>query len=251
MRKRMIHIALVVFALACMGTVWVLTSPTLALRRIEIYGLENLTEDDVLKKLPFSRGDNLLLISTAAAERRLAADGRIDSVSVRRSFPDGVIIWVHEKKPVYLLNCGTLWGISRDGVAIPIDDPRRVASLPVINVAENYSPLPYRPVVDSSVVRSVAFLNRIAETDPDFLDRISEISSPEAGQFSLVLVGSGIEVKMSDDPAELEKLGVIIANLDTDTISPYEIDLRFPGQGIVRFKPKMPEDKKNAETENG
>jgi len=101
------------------------------------------------------------------------------------------------------------------------------------------------------VVRSVAFLNRIAETDPDFLDRISEISSPEAGQFSLVLVGSGIEVKMSDDPAELEKLGVIIANLDTDTISPYEIDLRFPGQGIVRFKPKMSEGKKTAETENG
>ncbi len=251
MRRRILHIILVAFALVSLGAVWFLTSPQFAIRRIEIYGLESLSEDDILKKLPFARGDNLLLISTDEAQRRLMADARIDSVSVSKSFPDGVVIEVHEKKPVYLLNCGRLWGVSRDGVAIPIDNPREIPSLPIIVSNDNYIPTAYHEIVDSNIVKVVVFLNRIWEKDPNFLDSISEVYSPMSGEYDLVLTGSGIVVRMSEDNDVFDELGIIISNLDTDTISPYEIDLRFPGQGIVRFKPRKREVQRSMEMGNG
>ena len=254
MRKKVLHIALVVVAVAMLGAAWVLTTPYLRLRRIEIYGLESLTEDEVLRRLPVVRGANLLFVSADDVVRALSADRRIDSVEVHKSYPDGLVIYVHEKKPMYLLNCGRLWGLSRDGVAIPLEDARKIPSLPIISPAGNYMPVPYHRVVDSSVVRSVAFMNHLADSVPEFFDRISEVFSPRPGEFDLVLAGSGIAVRMTDDTDALKRLRIILSNLDTDTISPYEIDLRFPGQGIVRFKPKKNNGRmvgNNMEMKNG
>jgi len=232
--KRVFNISVIVFALCMLAVGWVLMSSHFLLRRIEIFGLSTVHEEEIMKRLPFDRGANLFLLSTGDAENAIKIDRRINAVTVSKSFPNGIIIEVVEKSSVYLLNCGEIWGLTDDGEAIPVLDVRKLPSLPIIDAGSQCCPKPYYKVADSSVLRAIAYLNKIAIERPEFLDIISGIYSPAEREFELVLINDGVKIKIKDQPEALDRLAVILDNLDKGFGEALEIDLRFPNQGIVR-----------------
>jgi len=232
---RILRVLAIVVALYTLSAGWALTGSHFNIRRIEFFGLNSIHEDELLKKLPFRRGDNLLVISTDEIENAILSDRRIETVDVRKSYPDGIIIEVVEKTPMYLLNCGEIWGLTQKGEAIPIDDIRRMPSLPIVDACMHYSPKPFYKVNDSEVLRSVSFLNMVSSEHPEFLDRISEINSPINGEFELTLIDDGVLVRIADKPDDLDRLAIIIDNIGEDSGKTIEIDLRFPNQGIVKY----------------
>ncbi len=79
--------------------------------------------------------------------------------------------------------------------------------------------------------------NKISDENPSFLDKISEIISRGNGEYSLFLAQSGIEVSLCDESENpLKKLTVIMNGLGSEKKDVVQIDLRFPEQGIVRFR---------------
>ncbi|MCD6595828.1 FtsQ-type POTRA domain-containing protein [bacterium] len=249
--KKTIRISSIVLAFMVLGISWALSSSYFTIRRIEFYGLDTVSEMQIHKKLTFHRGENLLSISTKKAEREILTDRRIESVTIKKCYPDGVIVEINEKKPQYLLNCGELWGVTKNCEAIPIKDYRKLPNLPIIDNKWELNPKAYYPIPDSSVIYTVAFLNRISRERPAFLDEISEIYSPNRGEYEIYLLQGGIEVRMIDKPETLDRLAIIMNKLRKDEIDAIEIDLRFPGQGIVRYNPKNTNKLVKQESNNG
>ena len=233
--RKVFSIGIVIIAAVSMIVGWALITPYFAIRRVEFFGLRSIKEDEI--RLPFDYGDNLLLMSASLVEERIGEDRRIERVEVRKRLPDGVEIFVVEKSPCYLLNCGELWGLTRNGEAIPMSDPRKIPNLPIITSVQMYQPIPYRKVNEPSVLRALKFANKIADENPSFLDEVSEFISRREGEYSLFLANTGIEVSLSDaGENSLEKLSVIMRELGEQKKDVVQIDLRFPEQGIVRFR---------------
>ncbi|MCF8029774.1 MAG: FtsQ-type POTRA domain-containing protein [Desulfohalobiaceae bacterium] len=88
------------------GYRWVTTTPLLALERIEIQGNEALSDRRIQEIAGLVRGENLFALNMSRIERRLTSSGWIDSVLVRRSLPDTMLLKVEEKKPVFWIKRG-------------------------------------------------------------------------------------------------------------------------------------------------
>ncbi len=240
--KKIFNIGIILAAAISLIVGWALITPYFTVKRVEFFGLRDIGENEIA--LPFHYGDNLLLLSTGFVEQNILADPRIERVKVRKRLPDGIEIFVVEKTPSYLLNCGEIWGLTKNGDAIPITDPRKISNLPLITTTQIYQPIPYKKVNEPSVLRALKFANKISDENPSFLDKVSEIISRENGEYSLFLVQNGIEVALSDKSENpLEKLNVIMNGLGTEEKDVVQIDLRFPDQGIVRFKKGYKENK--------
>ncbi|RKZ32587.1 hypothetical protein DRQ33_05620 [bacterium] len=234
--KKLVHIISVVVALITIAMGWILGSSYFVLRRIEFFGMDTISEQEIVNRLPFRTGDNLLWISTQDAENLLLTNKKIESVEIEKHFPDAISINIVEKKPYYLLNCGEIWGITQNCEAIPIKDFRKLPSLPIVNIEDEYIPKPYYVIHNPAVIRSVNFLNTLSRYRPDFLDNISEIYSPQKDQFEIVMAKTGLTVIMRENPQVLNELDIILNNIGEQIDKAVEIDLRFPNQGIVRYK---------------
>ena len=98
LRRRLgLLLLLLVGAGAAVGAV---RSPLLDVERIEIVGSTLLTEADVASVGHVRRGDPILLLDVADAERRLRRDPRFVRVVVQRRFPATVSIRVTDRRPI-------------------------------------------------------------------------------------------------------------------------------------------------------
>ncbi|MEU9606682.1 FtsQ-type POTRA domain-containing protein [Streptomyces sp. NPDC048057] len=90
------------------GIVWALYgSSWLRAERVEVSGVGVLTPEQVSGAARVPLGSPLVSVDTDAVEDRLKKRlPRIDSVEVSRSWPDGVVLDVTERKPVLLLEEG-------------------------------------------------------------------------------------------------------------------------------------------------
>ncbi|MFI1826793.1 cell division protein FtsQ/DivIB [Streptomyces sp. NPDC020412] len=90
------------------GAVWALYgSSWLRAERVEVAGVSVLTPEQVNEAARVPLGSPLVSVDTDGIEGRLKKRlPRIDSVEVSRSWPDGVVLDVTERKPVLLLEQG-------------------------------------------------------------------------------------------------------------------------------------------------
>jgi cell division protein FtsQ len=101
-RRRLTGPLLVLAAVVTLVAVaWgLLTSPLFAVRTITVKGTSRLTTGQVLAAAAIHRGSPLVRVDVSAVRRRVARLPAVAAVSVRRSWPHGVVIDVVERQPV-------------------------------------------------------------------------------------------------------------------------------------------------------
>ncbi|MFJ3493900.1 cell division protein FtsQ/DivIB [Streptomyces sp. NPDC086091] len=116
-RLRTIIILLLVLILLGAGGVWALHgSQWLRLERVSVSGADVLTPREVRDAAALPVGSPLVSVDTGAVEARLRAKlRRVDTVDVSRSWPDGIVLKVTERKPVLLIRSGTRYVEVDDG----------------------------------------------------------------------------------------------------------------------------------------
>lgn len=83
------------------GFRWLTTNPFFSLTRIEVRGVQRLTVAEVTALSGASLGGNVLDLSVAEVEQRLAGNPWIESAAVKRMLPGGLRIVVRERTPVW------------------------------------------------------------------------------------------------------------------------------------------------------
>ncbi len=183
----------------------------LRITRIEVSGAAAMTRDDVLEAALVREGASFFETDAARAKAALEADPRVESASVARRFPNGLVIGIEERRPVatVLVEAGGLQSpayLDAEGVAFALAGAgsayRSPGTLPVVSGIriENFRPGARLP---AELVAPLEALGRLGERDGALLAAFSEIkvSRSRYGEVELLLYPMRHRVPVRTGPA--------------------------------------------------
>jgi cell division protein FtsQ len=196
----------------------------LGIEEIAISGMIQLREGEILGAAGISPKISLPFLDVALAREGLEALPLVQSASVRKLYPDGVIISLVEREPYALWQVeGEVYVISMDGEVIDIfrPDPRYVALPLVVGEAANARLDDYFSLIDSA---------------GPLTQRIRAGTLVAERRWTLKL-DNGMDVRLpeNDPMGALQRLVDLEERhglLDKDVIA---IDLRMPDRVVVRL----------------
>jgi cell division septal protein FtsQ len=240
MRKRSAkRLVLILAAIAIFGgAAYVILSPTFEIKEITIAGNSRITDEEVLRILPFEVGDHILFLRKSTSKKVLSIDERIAVCEIHRRYPDKVDVVIEEMTPVLLLSSGKIWGLSEKGTILPIKSPYEIPNLPFLSLFEaDFSPEAYKKPDSRLLERGLAFWIEIQKSSPQFLDKVSEIIVSNDKEIRLVLSGNGVvaNVGEGDYTKRVMRLQVVIDEMNRSDKRANYIDLRYSDQAVVRL----------------
>ncbi len=178
------------------------------LEEIHVTGNNRLTYGDILGVGDVALGLNCLEMNVGEVEEKLSHNPWIESVAVRREFPDTLRIAIVEKVPQFWIRQGNgLYFADARGKVIAPMHPGEMASLPVLSVANE--------ITDKQGVLT-GILKKISEHQTPFTQaQTAWIKLTSAHELEIYLDGhdngKGLTVKLSMDRWELQLERIKIA----------------------------------------
>lgn len=200
---------LLLAALTITAVLWY--SPLLSVRSVEVVGVRELAEQDVLDAAGVTLGTPMLRLDTETVHGRIAELPRVAQVTVGRSWPSTAVLNVVEREPVVLLrDSDGLWLTDRTGLAYAtVDEPP--AGLPELKVS---SPGPEDPATLAAV--------RVVDSLPDEVrSEVRSVSADSVHDIRLAL-SLGREVRWGE-ALDSERKGRVLAALLTQEGAVYDV----------------------------
>ena len=217
-------------------TRWLLSSPRFAISRVEVNGVNWLTEAEVQDAAGIEVGQNLFALDPEAIAERLERLPWVKHARVIRSLPNRVVLMIEERQPFALaVGGGRLYWIDEEGNVLG-PEPRAVApGLPVIAGRAGGQLLDGGAAGADRVRVAVAFLRTILRSGSALRTRISEIDVGRADEGPILYTVDGIEVRLGSEWWEerLGRLEGVLAQLESEKDPIESIDLRFRDQVVL------------------
>ncbi len=205
---------------------------------ITFSGLERVSESEISALLPPLKGKNLFSLDMPWLEKQLEQHSWVEKADLHRHLPAGLLIEIHERQPVALVNCGDLWAIDRSGVILPLEGERGEIDLPIINAGIGPE---LKAGVATSDLRVLVLLPQIAALQkrlPEIWGAISEVSWDEKGQIEIYVFRNSARVLLGEKPTWQQMLNFYTFLIYQGRRSGIEditfVDLRFHEQVVVR-----------------
>ncbi|HEY1904542.1 MAG TPA: FtsQ-type POTRA domain-containing protein [Myxococcaceae bacterium] len=184
--------------------VWASSSPRLALRNVQSWGLRRATEKELLRLAGVAPGMNLWSLDPAAVSQAMAAHPWVRAVEVTRSLPDTLQLRVEERTPVALASLGDLYVVDAQGAPFKRLSPSEALDLPLLTGLE-------REAAEKDPAGTTARLREglgVAEAYQRAFDRprLSEIQLHEAGYELVTADGVRVVLGRDDLDGQLQRL---------------------------------------------
>ncbi|NLC98222.1 MAG: FtsQ-type POTRA domain-containing protein [Actinomycetales bacterium] len=204
-RKRTWIISGVAIALVLGGVAWAAWSTSwLAVKQVDVVGLEHASEAEVLAAAQVPIGTPLLQVASADIEERVSQLRIVRDVMVEREFPNTIRVAVTERQAVAWLERGsTPWAVDSTGLAYrPLR--KKPNHLPRLEVKTS----------DAKTIRAAAQVAAdLAVVDPNIFGRLKSISAESQDSVELLLDG-GKTVVWGDSGNAEQKVQTLNALLD-------------------------------------
>ena len=201
------------------AAVWlVFLSSTLTVKHVDVQGESLLTRDQVLAAAKVPAGAHLVELDLGAIRTRVAGLSPVKRVDVSRSWPDGVLIKITERRAVAVVELGGQYqAMDSDGVLFRTY-PRPPAAMP--------------RVVASATVGSDALAEAarvIAALPPGLAARVDHVGVGGIDQVTLTMRGGATVLWGSDAQSGL-KAEVLVKLLAHPA---HRYDVSVPGQPVT------------------
>ncbi|MCJ7508352.1 MAG: FtsQ-type POTRA domain-containing protein [candidate division Zixibacteria bacterium] len=219
--------------LTLIGTFIFLTNfPGFGIKTIQIEGNQKVSDLDILNLCPVKLGQNFFKVDTDEISKKILSEPRIETVNIERLFPQRILIRLSEKKPIYLINLGNMYGLTQRGEIIPLEEN---LDLPVVNVVSLKKVTLYHKIKDRKIDFALSLHNSLAKIDANILNLISEVNLKEKDNVILYLVPRGAKVFLGCGEFEKKLIRLSLILREEKEFEKIEyVDLRFKGQAIVR-----------------
>lgn len=190
---------------------------------ITIEGQHGLTDDEILGALAITEHLSLPFLDLAAARDRLIANPLVADVTIRKMYPNRLLVSLVEREAFALWQVeGAVSIIAADGTVIDELRDRSLADLPLV-------------VGTGAAKEAQSFLARV-EKHPKIAERLYAGVFVAKRRWNLRL-RNGVDVMLPEtdiEPALVQLEGLIARKdvLDRDIVA---LDLRFPDQIVVRL----------------
>ena len=190
------------------GYRFITSHPYFNLKEIHVTGNNRLSYGDILSSGKVSLGLNCLDMNVGEVEENLFANPWIQSIVVRREFPNRLRIDVVEKVPMFWLRQGDgLYFADNTGKVIAPMHPGEISSLPVLEIADD---------LEDGSAGLAGILKEIDEKQKPFTQaQTAWIKLTSAHEVEIFLDGPGLTIRLSMDrwEVQLERLKVVWRDL--------------------------------------
>lgn len=208
---------------------------TFLVSEVRVSGARYLSEDEVVGLLRVTPETSVWSDPSLWADR-VSAHPLVQTASVRRRLPDGLLVEVTERTPIALAPTPTLEPIDSEGYRLPIDPAEHRLDLPVLSSSSR--PPTGARLVPEDVRRLADEVYHLMSLDTAFLQRVSSVAWTERGAMLVSWTEPPVDFLLppGTSPARLrEGLGALAdAVAKTPDRVPASIDLRFADQVVVR-----------------
>lgn len=206
-RRKIAAISFIATVLLAAAAVTLTRSPFFYARTIEVNGTSHVARGDVLRIAAITPKTNVFTLEASAAELRLERDPWIAEATITKDLPSRLIIDIHERVVVAVVESGgVLRLVADDGALLEAALPRVAAGLPVIDSTEEGGLEPAADAVGGAA-------RAIAAMVPTLRHRIDGVSILADGQLRVDL-SSGAEVAYGEAVDLPEKAMALRALLD-------------------------------------
>lgn len=209
---------------------WVTAHEFFALSNLVIQGGQRLSAEEVAEMGGVRTGINVLGINIADVQRRVAGSEWVESVSVTRVLPNGLIIEIKEREPAFLTRReDQLFYADKHGQPIVAVGVEKFISLPLLEKEEAVP-------VGKGVHELLEEISR--NTLPFGMSQIAWVRQDSAEQFSLYLEKPRVLVQL--DGTDLHATLACLIKLWADLESRNELDRAasmfvMPGRAWIRL----------------
>lgn len=178
-----------------MAYTWLGRSALFTVREIDMNPCAHVTRDEVWGILKGAPQGNIWRLSTRTIGQRLKEHPWVQDVSVRKSFPDTLVVRIVERKAVAMINLDALWYVDSNGSIfkrLSAYDPK---NFPILTGFSRQELASGEDVVTRRNLRRTIELLQVAESGS--LGRnISEIHFDAQEGFTLVTRDQGLQLKL-------------------------------------------------------
>ncbi len=218
-----------------MGYSWLGRSALFTVREIDMNPCGHVTRDEVWGILKGAPQGNIWRLSTRSIGLRLKEHPWVKDVSVRKTFPDTLVVRITERKAVAMINSDALWYVDAGGTIfkrLSAYDPK---DFPIITGFDRRELASAEDVVVRQNLKRTIDLLKVAETGA--LGRnISEIHFDAQEGFTLVTRDNGLQLKLGtvDLKDAVRRIDAAIPKLAGLGPGSGVVDLKTEGRIFIR-----------------
>jgi len=226
---------------AMFGPQAVRESQMLNLTEMDVRGNERVERQVLLAASGVELGDNLVMVDLETAADEIQKLEWVETVSLRRAYPDRLAISVKEREPVSLLADGQLWFVDGNAEVFKPVSAGEWQDLPVVSGVtvddRGVDPVGSRDRLRRAldVVNAVGASQHLAQID------IGELRVLDSGGFEVLLADSGATLHLDEESYEmgLQRLDTLLDRelVALDDVS--RLDLALRNQVVATWRAEL------------
>ena len=213
---------------------WLGHSRLFAVREIDLNRCDYVTREEVSGMLSGVPQGNIWLLSSRDIGRRMLSHPWVRSVSVRKAFPDRLVVRIEERKPVAMINLDVLYYVDDQGKIfkrLTSYDPK---GFPILT-GFSQGDLKANDAVTAKNIRRTLELLRCTESGV-LRENVSEVNYDAQEGYTLVTRDSGIQLKIGtmEFPEAMQRIEEAMPKLSSLGQAKGIVDLKTAGRIFVR-----------------
>jgi len=213
---------------------WLGHSRLFSVRDIDMNRCAYVTRDEISGILSGVPQGNIWSLSSGDIGRRLLSHPWVRSVSVRKSFPDRLVVRIEERRPTAMINLDTLYYVDEEGAIfkrLTAYDPK---NFPIVT-GFSRTELTARDAVTLQNLKKTLELIRSTESGV-LRQNVSEVHFDAQEGFTLVTKDTGLQLKigMMDSREAMKRVEEAMPKLSSVGQARGIVDLKTAGRIFVR-----------------
>ena len=232
-RSRLKRILIVIVLLIVgVGAVWLIRSPVLSIRSVEVSGSEFSNPHQAIAELAMGQGTPTIDVDASAIEAAIAVDPWVKDVTVVVNWPGSIIVSVVEYTPYASVMAADRWvAVADDGAVLSVGDPLTAA--PRIEIDAGPVSAGY-DITNPLIVGAIEFS---AALSPELASQV--VVSSDGDGLVATLLGHEIDLGR---PVDMEEKAIVFMSLiDAGIEAGSKVNLIAPLRPAVTNPQPLPE----------
>ena len=200
------------------GTIYFLLSPIFNITEINVSGNSKISSEEIISLSGIQKNENTFKINKKTVKDKIRENPYIDTISIKRTLPDSITIYVTERVATYRINkANTYMLINNQGYMLEITDEEN--NLPIITglqtTDEEIQEGNRLCVEDLEKLEDVLKISESAKTN-ELYSLITEIDISEKDNYKLVIPSEKKIIHLGDTSKLPVKMGYIISIMEKE-----------------------------------
>ncbi len=209
----------------------------LKLGKVTVEGNRYLTDVEVMKAVALPMGENMFKLDLEQATERLKSMDWVERVFIERRLPSSLLISIRERKPVALLDNGTLYGVDREGRVLSPSSALLSEDLPLISGVSLKADAVGTTGMAEELKPALDFFSFLKRKDKVLSADVSEVNLSDKEALKVTFI-DGIQATFEPPVTEheLNRMALVLSDLNQKEKRAGTMDFRYKDMVLVKTR---------------